>query len=102
MDDELYFPPGAAGGNHHPAAPIFRPITRAESTRFGGVSFDDRAAGNLAGSFSEISFRPARVPQEDGQAGIMSLQGFLQVRGVLRVEDRDGAHVRSCQKPAQS
>ena len=32
----------------------------------------------------------------------MRLQGLLQVRGVLRVEDRDGAHVRSCQKPAQS
>ena len=25
-----------------------------------------------------------------------------QVRGMVRVEDRDGAHVRSCQKPAQS
>ena len=32
----------------------------------------------------------------------MSLQGFLQVRGVFRLEDRDGAHVSSCQKPAQS
>ena len=32
----------------------------------------------------------------------MRMQGFLQVQGMLRVEDRDGAHVRSCQKPAQS
>ena len=32
----------------------------------------------------------------------MRMQGFLQVGGMLRVEDRDGAHVRSCQKPAQS
>jgi hypothetical protein len=46
--------------------------------------------------------RPARIPEEDRQAGVMRLQRFAQVLGVIRVEDRDGAHVTSCQKPAQS
>jgi hypothetical protein len=35
------------------------------------VAFDDRATGNLAGGFCEIVFGPARITQEDGQAGIM-------------------------------
>ena len=54
------------------------------------------------GGFGKIMVRPAGVAQEHRQAGIMRLQGFLQVHGVVRVENRDGAHVRSCQKPAQS
>ena len=36
------------------------------------------------------------------QAGVMRTQCLAQMRAVLRLEDRDGAHVSSCQKPAQS
>ena len=52
--------------------------------------------------FGEVVRGPPGIAQEHRQAGVMRLQGFPQVRGVVRVEDRDGAHVRSCQKVAQS
>ena len=59
-------------------------------------------ARNLPGGFGHLRLGPFRITEEDRQSGVMGLQRFAQVLGVIRVEDRDGAHVRPCQKASQS
>ena len=57
---------------------------------------------NLARGFFVLGSCPVRIAQEDGKAGVVRAQRLAQMLCVVRVEDRDGAHVSSCQKPAQS
>ena len=57
---------------------------------------------DLPGGFVAFGAGPVRVAEEDRQASVVRAQGLAQVRGMVGVEDRDGAHVSSCQKPAQS
>jgi hypothetical protein len=102
VDDEFHLPAGAAGRDHHAAAPVQRPVARAESARFEGGPEDRRAAGKLTRGFFALGAGPLRIAQEDRQPRVMRPQGFAQMLRVVRVEDRDGAHVSSCQKPAQS
>ena len=102
MDDELHLPAGAAGGDHHAPAPVQRKIAGAQAARLQGRAEDRRPAWNLAGGFFAFGPGPVRVAQEYRQAGVMRTQCLAQMRAVLRLEDRDGAHVSSCQKPAQS
>jgi hypothetical protein len=102
MDDELHLPAGTAGRDHHPASPVQRKIAGAQSARLQGRAEDRRPPRDLARGFFEFGSSPVWVAQEDRKAGVMRAQRLAQVLGVVRVEDRDGAHVSACQKPAQS
>ena len=102
MDDELHLPAGAARGDHHAPPPVQRKIAGAQSSRLQGRAQDRRASGNLARGFFAFGPGPVRIAQEHRQAGVMRLQRFAQMLRMARLEDRDGAHVSSCQKPAQS
>ena len=79
------------------ACPCATGIGRAHHT-FRGTHVD-----SLVTSLNNIIWSPALIYLCLGAGLYFSIRTrFLQVRGVIRVEDRDGAHDRSCQKPAQS